>query len=249
MKVQLLTADDLIWKADGGSAGGAEIMIGTPNLSARSFAIDPYPAYTHDLKLVEDLAAACCEAFPLTGSPAELYVCSHEFASRFNGLTYESTLWRKPDWSKWEVEITKADGSVAKGYGQAHTIGISGKRTPRMQAQTRYLITHEYGHAAFNQTRRLLGYGEHEDDKAEAEYLRIRGGDIPYVKKGRGAYRWHQLASEIVANDFRIAVMNAEPDFWPHDVPPPTDAIREWWAKANELTRKADSVVKEIAAS
>lgn len=242
MKVSLLTADDLIWKADGGSAGGAEIMLGTLNVSARTFAVDPYPAYTHDIALVEELAASCCEAFPLTGSPTELYVCSHEFASRFNGLTYESALYRQ------KVKIAKPDGTEVDGYGHAHTIGISGKRTPRMPAQTRYLVTHEYGHAAFNQTRRLLGYGEHEDDKLETEYLRIRGGDIPYVKKGRGAYRWHQLASEIVANDFRIAVMNTEPDFWPHDALPPTDSIREWWAQANDLTRKADRIVKEAVA-
>src|SRR5205814_10011311 len=114
VKVQLLTADDLIWKADGGSAGPAEVRLGELGLSARTFAVDPYPAYTHDLKLGEDLVGASCEAFPLTGSPADLYVCSHQFASRFNGLTYEGTPWRKPDGPNWDVDITQADGSLAE---------------------------------------------------------------------------------------------------------------------------------------
>lgn len=246
MKVTLLTADDLIWKADGSSNDGASYRFGVGY--QREFSVDPYPAYTHDVAMVEDLVGRCCEAFPLNGASSGLFVCSREFSSRFNGVTFEQSLWRRDDGTDLKFEITKPDGSVEQTVGQAHTIGLSGKRTPRMPAQTRYIVTHEFGHAAFNHTRRLLGISESKEDELEREYLRIRGDvDAVYKKKGRGAYRWHELASEIVANDFRVVVMNAEADFWPHDVPPPNEAIREWWSKATALTRGWTRWVREVS--
>jgi hypothetical protein len=238
VKVALLTADDLIWKADGASNDGASYRFGAGTYQ-REFHVDPYPAYTHDVALVEDLVGQCCEAFPLNGALAALFVCSREFASRFNGLTWEDTIWRRADGSDWDVDITKPDGTIVKTKGQAHSIGLSGKRTPRMKAQTRYIVTHEYGHAAFNHTRRLLGINESDEDKLETEYMRVREGDNPTTlrRKGRGPARWHQLASEVIANDFRIAVMQTETDFWPHDAPPPTPTIVEWWQRAVALTK------------
>lgn len=246
MKVSLLTADDLIWKADGSSNDGASYRLGV-GMYKREFHVDPYPCYTHELAAVEDLVARCSAAFPLDGAMSVLFVISHELSSRFNGLTYENSEWRRDDGSDLQFTITKPDGTTIESTGQSHVIVLSGKRTPRMPGQTRYIVTHEYGHAAFHHTRRLLGVSEGHEDELEREYLRIRGdGDYKHSKKGQGAYRWHQLASEIIANDFRIAVMNTEADFWPHEVPPPTDAIRQWWVDAAERARNVDSIAKEI---
>jgi hypothetical protein len=43
--------------------------------------------------------------------------------------------------------------------------------------------------------------------------------------------------AEVMANDFRVLVMQREAEFWPHEIPPPApdSPVAEWWAKAREL--------------
>jgi hypothetical protein len=237
MEVRALTAEDLVWSMTSMSAVNPASYRCGAGQYRRAIDVDPFPGYAHDLGLVRDLVAECEAAFPLNGGRAELCSLQHEFLGRTNGLTWEDTVWRRDDGSEWNVTITKPDGSTEDFKGQAHTIVICGKRIPIMPAMTRYLVTHEYGHAAFNHTRRLLGISESKDAELEAEYMRIRGCELPKAK-GDGE-RWHRLASEVIANDFRCIVMRRELDFWPHEVPHPRDngAIAGWWDAAIARTR------------
>lgn len=232
MELRVLTAADLVWSMTSTSAvNPASYKCGAGQYQ-RGVEIDPFPGYPHNPALVAELLAACEKAYPLNGSPGELCLLEHEFLGRTNGLTWEDTIWRRPDGTEWQDEIVKPDGEKVTMRGQGHTIVLCAKRIPIAPAMTRYLVTHEYGHAAFNHTRRLLGFGESEDAKLEAEYLRIRGAEIPKRKAEGG--RWHELASEIIANDFRCIVMRAEIEFWPHDVPQMGEGtpISGWWWEA-----------------
>jgi hypothetical protein len=229
MNLRFLGAADLVWPM---SAAAPYYRCGTGNYGGRSFEVDPHPGYAHDSKLVEMLVRACEHKFPLHGVRAELCTLEHEFVGRTNGLAFEDNIWKRDDGASWEETFRGPDGVDVKSYGQGHCIVLCGKRIPPMPSTTRYVVTHEFGHVAFNHTRRLLGYKESEDDRLEAEYLRIRGVE-PSRRKGDGE-RWHRLASEIIANDFRCIVMHTEIEFWPHEVEQldEASAIGEWWKAA-----------------
>jgi hypothetical protein len=105
---------------------------------------------------------------------------------------------------------------------------------------TRYVVSHEYGHLAFYWSRKQLGYASHEDHVLEAEYMRIReGAGFDTRSKGDGE-RWHRLASEVIANDFRVLVMGVECEFWPHEVAAPKlgSRVDSWWRAAIEHAHK-----------
>lgn len=79
--------------------------------------VDPCPAYSHDLLLVEAEYDRIKDMAPIARPPL-LYVLGYEGLSRTNG---------------WAEEYS-------------NEIVLSGKRIPLHPAMTRHLVSHEYGH-------------------------------------------------------------------------------------------------------
>lgn len=235
MKVRVLTPEDLTWPL--GRQDGSPIYHVGAGDYRHEIRVDPYPAYPADAALVEDLVGRCMETFPLHG-PAELAILPHEFIDRVNGLTYEESVWKRPDGTEIEEHYLChcGCGKLIRFGGQGHTIVLSGKRIPLHPAMVRYLVPHEYGHAVANTIQRRLGYSGSAREKFEAGYMAVRGAPGAGPKRYSGG-KWHLDAGEVIANDFRVLFLGAEADFWPHDVPPPThdDPIARWWGNALEL--------------
>ena len=231
MQLIPLGHDDLGWPATNSTHEYPSYSCGVGSYK-RGFLVDPFPCYEHSKGLVEETLHKCVEKLPLKESAGQaLYSLAHEFVGRNNGLTFEDSAYKRPDGSDWEEKIICHCGCgepLKHVCGQAHTIVICGKRMPIMPSMTKYLITHEYGHAVFNHKRRLLGYTATEDEKLEIKYMNLRG--VPAYKE-RPNERWHRLMSEIVANDFRTVVMETETDFWPHEVSRlnGNSPIAKWW--------------------
>jgi hypothetical protein len=58
-----------------------------------------------------------------------------------------------------------------------------------------------------------------------------------------GGGTWHAQPQEIIANDFRVLVMDQEREFWPHpDVPMPAREMLAWWDEGLEALRQAAPV-------
>jgi hypothetical protein len=236
MEIKLLTPEDMSWPLGNQDAGGPSYSCGLGSYP-RSFRVDPYPAYPHNLGLVRELALKCNDVFPLPDARLGLWLFSHDFADRINGMTFEDTIYYREDGTDWNEEYLSYDGSgkMVEMHGQAITIVLAGKRIPIMPAMTKYLVTHEYGHAVFNYVTRRFGYKDHEKNKLEEKYMEIRGV-TKYEKKYRGGH-WHEAPGEIIANDFRYLFTRQQTDFWPHDCPEPSwhSPIGEWWIKAARI--------------
>lgn len=236
MKVTLLTPEDMTWPL-GVQDTTPQYQAGVGSYS-RTFRVDPYPAYSHDLELVDGLAQQCEERFPLNGARVGIWLLSHDFIDRINGMTYEDAIYKREDGSEWEESFTCYCGcdkpKVFHG-GQALTIVLSGKRIPIHPAMTRYLVAHEYGHAVFNYITRHMGYDGSTQDKLLEDYMKLRGLEN-YTLKYKGG-KWHQAPGEIVANDFRVLFCKQEMEFWPHDCALPNwhEPEGQWWKKAAEL--------------
>ena len=237
MNVRKLTAADLVWECE---SPHPHYCCGAGSYQ-RNMTVDPFPGYAHDVELVKDLVAECCEAFPLADR-AELCILEHEFTGRTNGLSFEDSIWRREDGSDWSFKVPCTCGKpdckkVNDVHAQGHTIVLCGKRIPIMRPTTRYLVAHEYGHCAFNRINRLLGK-DHSGGTLEAEYMKLRGCDVPGPKSG--GTRWHRLASEVIANDFRTLVMKREVEFWPHEVPQLNgdSPIAAWWMTMMDKARQ-----------
>lgn len=236
MKVTLLTPEDMTWPLG--------MQDSTPHYQAgcgsykRSLKVDPYPAYPHDSELVESLAQQCEERFPLKDAQVGLWLLSHDFIDRINGMTYEDSIYKREDGSDWEETYPchcGCDKPKKHHGGQAMTIALAGKRIPIHPAMSRYLVSHEYGHAVFNYVARRLGYDYSEQEKLLEDYMKLRGMEN-YTLKYKGG-KWHQAPGEIVANDFRVLFCKQEMEFWPHDCALPNwhEPEGKWWKKAAEL--------------
>lgn len=231
--LRALSADDLRWE----SRDRCHFLVGRGSYH-RHEQVLPAPLYAHDLALVAEVLAICEARAPLAGARGEISVLDREFMDGYNGRAGPDQIYTRDDGSEWQIDL----GPCACGkpeckdrrtaYGQALTISLSGKVVPPMPQWTRYLVAHEYGHCAWYHVCRLR-WGENLYSKYEAEYMAVRG--YPEWKNGP---RWHQLATEVIANDFRILVARQATDFWPHDVPPPAEgsAIHEWWLCAGEIS-------------
>lgn len=236
MKVTLLGPDDLEWPL-GRQDTSPRYNCGAGS-HGREMLIDPHPAYPPDRKLVEELTAECHARWPLTGDyGAELFILSHEFIGRNNGLSFSDCVYYRDDVKK-EIIKSAADGQAKEFAPIAHTIVLCAKRIPIPPAMVKYLVAHEYGHVVFNRVRRLMGYEEHADNKLYEQYMAARG--VTEYPKKYIAGKWHLSPSEIVANDFRTLVMGRELDFWPHDIPLPhhVPAIVKWWEQAEEISKR-----------
>ncbi len=181
--------------------------------------LDPTPAYPHSRDLVIETLKRCEEMFPLP-VPVWVYNVHFEGLSRTNGDTR--------DWSEYSTLNEHGE------YIGGSMILLYGKRTPIHPATTRALVAHEYGHAVDRALAAKRYKGMDYVEKQRAEYAKLR--NLP--KAGHyGPSTWHEMPSELIANDFRYLVMGIEREFWPHSAPTPDQVpeIQEWWASMRIL--------------
>jgi hypothetical protein len=176
--------------------------------------VDPFPCYHHDLELVERTVSAVEHSYPIGCLPM-WYILSHEFTHRTNGWCRNNFFY-------------DADEEKAAGSAFEPVITLSGKRIPIMPTMTRYLVSHEYGHAVEAWVRSKMGIADNKRDDFLAKYAEIRG---MVVSKQYGARNWHKHVGEVFANDFRIIITGYQSEFWPHEAnhPHENDAILDYW--------------------
>lgn len=236
MKSILLTAEDITWPL--GSQDSTPIYHCGVGSYQRTFKVDPYPAYAHDLELVETMVSLCEKRFPLKDAAAGLWCLSHDFIDRVNGVTFEDYIYKREDGTDWEEEYPcycGCDKPKKFNAGQAITIVLAGKRIPIHPAMTRYLVTHEYGHAVFDYITRHMGCDYGEQSKLQEDYMKLRGLEKYTLKYSGG--KWHSAPGEIIANDFRVLFTKQEIEFWPHDCALPNwhEPEGKWWKHAAEV--------------
>lgn len=231
MKVVTYRPDQLRWPQSLSSCQPPAYYVG--GQWKTTYAVYPEPCYTHDEAMVVDLIAQCEAVCPLNPEhDAVLALLPHEFIGRNNGYTNCHSLYWRSDRTKWEDDYVDENGEAGKRGGIEHTIAICGKRIPPMPSMTRYLVAHEYGHAAFNHKRWTLGFDDRGADELEKIYMRMRGQpDYSETQETAGLNDWHLQIGEIVANDFRATIMHKETEYWPHLVPTlhRESVVAQWW--------------------
>lgn len=184
---------------------------------------DPFPAYGHDVKVIEETAELVAERCPPLWD-VELFVANREEIGRSNGYSncHEGGHYEGEDWVK--------DPRVG-------LIMLSGKRVPPHPAVSRYLTAHEYGHHVEWMLEHVRGSKHVHEGKVVAEYAKYRGLPDESLHHGSGG-RWHDSATEVFACDFRIVACGIEAEYWPHPgVPHPRDLslsadLWSWWAQS-----------------
>lgn len=222
------TGEDLQWAFEG---SGCKFIVPSGQ-HTRAVAVDPFPAYGHDPVTVEVEAKRATEAFPI---PQQVDICvlDREAIERTNGWCDCAYHW---------------SGKEETPRRWSATIVLSGKRIPPHPAMTRYLVSHEYGHAV----RHYLSWKNDEKDGARtlyAEYEKLRGFT---TAKNYGGGTWHACVEELFANDFRILAVGAEKEFWPHPGfarPEGLPAIVDFWAKAVEEAKVASAAILQTSAA
>lgn len=203
--------DDLRWGFD----DSAPFWRTTSQIGAYGHAerVDPCRAYAHGEDLVGTEVSHVTSSFPI-GVPVTFHVSPWESVGRTNG-------WCAQEWNYYS-----GDNRDEKRWEAA--IALVGKRIPPMPAMTRYLVSHEYGHAV---DYWLCHVRELGSDGLDEEYRKLRGLGKP-GHYGPGS--WHENVGEVIANDFRIVVCKREREFWPHPCEHPLKdpAVRAWWRKA-----------------
>lgn len=186
--------------------------------------VDPIPCYPHNIDVVKEWAKRAVDAFPM---PPEfgphIHVSHFEAVSRTNA-------WAQRYWNyQWEPK----EGQDAKKHRPwTGYFFLNGKRTPIHPALTRYAVPHEYGHLVEFWLERSWGLQyEFADEKVNVReiYAKQRGMEF---NNDYGPGNWHTNVGEIIANDFRILLVKAEVEFWPHpQIPRPEDVpgLRAWW--------------------
>ena len=181
---------------------------------------DPFPAYPHDLAVVETTARLVAAVCPPRWD-VHILVANREEIGRTNG------------WSDVEIarEYDEATGEWRPG-DPSGLISLCGKRIPPHPAMTRYLVAHEYGHHVEWMLENARGHRLQAGDLI-ADYAKVRG--LTGLHYGSGG-RWHTSVTEVFACDFRILTCGIEVEFWPHPgVPRPEDsppAVNDWWDAA-----------------
>jgi hypothetical protein len=199
---------------------------GAPRIQMETWSsvnMDPFPSYAHPMPYTEECIKRVIAAFPLPFS-VSWYLPKFEAIDRFNGCCWVETGWDEDKMKK------DANGKNLYAPKKAHIV-LSGKRIPPMPAMTRYLTAHEYGHAVEDYIAHRMSMTDTDLKKAYAKLRGLPEDDGKYV--GRN---WHRTVGEIFANDFRLLVVGAEPEFWPHDCARPEEsyAMIGWWKQAVE---------------
>lgn len=178
---------------------------------------DPFPAYAHDLNMVNTTARYLSEVVIAPCWNIDLYIADREETTRSNGHS-----------------------NVYEDHGDppcdpTALIVLSGKRVPPHPAVTRYLVAHEYGHHIEWMINAARGERNLHDEALAAEYARLRGLPASALHHGDGG-RWHDSIHEIFACDFRLLIAAIEPEHWPHPgIPHPCEdrdlegRLRTWW--------------------
>ena len=183
----------------------------TPNSTWPTYAhLDPYPCYSHNRALVLQCAREAEKRFPL-GWQVFYFLLPYESSGRTNGTSTSNSIDRK------------------EGHRDG-VIYLSGKRIPLHPAMTRYLLFHEYSHQVDDWVCHKQGLEHNGLDKEYAEMRGIKLND------GYGARKWHTNIGEIIANDARICLFNAESEFWPHECKHPNECpeVQMFWYRMIE---------------
>lgn len=197
-------------------------------LHGSSGEFDPFPAYPHDIGVVEEAVRHVEVKCPPLWD-VELYVANREELGRSNGYSNVHVGGHYVD-DEWVTDEPLG------------LIVLSGKRVPPHHTVSRYLVAHEYGHNVEWMLEHLHGSKSLHSGQVVAGYAEYRGMPTP-VHHGSGG-RWHDSAVEVFACDFRVVVCDVEADYWPHPgVPHPRDLsmshdLWAWWADA--LARLAE---------
>ncbi len=176
---------------------------------------DTFPAYKVDKKLVLVELIKCEKRFPI-GFPITYYILPFEIEGRTNGAAWRNSVYG---------ETKNGESLEFSPY-----IVFSAKRIPTMPSMIRYLCSHEYSHQVDNWICYKKGIKEEDPTEFDKEYALLRGIDL---NNKYGGGKWHTNIGEIIANDCRICVFNAEPEFWPHEVKHPNECpeVHEFWSK------------------
>lgn len=209
VSVHVIDPDELTWTFDDKPPSWRT----TPRLETWGHveAVDPTPCYRHEVELVEREVAHVDAVFPI-GVPVTFHISPWESLGRTNG-------WASQQW---------VHGSEPRTFEVA--IGLGGKRIPLHPAMTRYLVSHEYGHAVDYWLCHIRGL---EANGLDEEYRKIR--DLPESSSRYGPGRWHANVGELIANDFRVLIAKRELDFWPHPGiarPEEIAGVRRFWKHA-----------------
>jgi hypothetical protein len=210
---------DLLWNLGYDNDGSTPKIKVSSGSYARTVSVDPFPCYSANVELVSKLLLECIEAYPID-TTINYFILNRERIDRSNGTTYDDS-----DSSRQKlVKCGCSETCTDERKKQCPTFGvvISGKRIPIHPAMLRYLIGHEYGHCVQSWMEWELGLN---DEGLLVEYSKLRG-----IPTGDSDTRWDQKLSEIFANDFRVAVLKREEEFWPHNgVEIPDWKTRCWW--------------------
>ena len=177
--------------------------------------VDPAPCYPHDVALVQRQFNRMRELAPLP-IPMKVAILSREPLERTNG------------WYNDEHGYDENDKGSPVGV-----IYLAGKRIPPHPAMTRYLVSHEYGHAVAYHLARFRG---ETMDQFKTMYLDYRSN----ATRDYGCGHWHSNVGELIANDFRILVAGVEAEFWPHAGfarPEDLPALGQFWLEALAILR------------
>lgn len=200
-RVFFLQHSDLKWPFN--DRGQPHLYLDTGKYGSQH-TVDPFPCYAHERELVMSEIRDIESKIKLP-FPPRYFIMPFEDGSRTNG---------------W------ADGNQYHGENPQPYIVLQGKRIPLHPGMTRYLVSHEYGHVVQVNLQFFLKMKWEEFCEFYAKEVRR----IPY-EKSYGGMRWHMNTGEVIANDVRVAVLNKEPEFWPHEAVHPWAAphIGAWW--------------------
>jgi hypothetical protein len=192
--------------------------------------VDPYPCYPHDQYLVREEANYAFEKCPIP----------EEFRPTFDLLKFD-TLERVNAWTRRKFEWRYNGPKHLNPWKSG--IVLLGKRIPIHPAMTRYLVAHEYGHVVDYYLQRFYEDKDptQDDNILDEEYREIR--KLPYSDDYYGGPTWDREVGEVIANDFRILVLEKEVEFWPHPISRPENvpAVIAWWDQKMGLIRDAAS--------
>lgn len=201
-----LNDEDLTWQFDGSPYFKVKVTEGTKYSDYNTFHnIDTFPCYSHDIELVKECATKAESIFNFNPKPIYI-IMPFESTGRTNGQA-----------EKYNIGNDKYIPIVV----------LWGKRIPIMPNMTNYLYHHELSHCVDYQACSQLKL---EDSGLDEEYAKWRG-----IKNSSkyGARNWHTQTGEIIANDIRVSLFGAEPQFWPHKCPHPDTKpeIKDYWMK------------------
>lgn len=205
MQITVIPVQDLAWPFTYGP-----IYYVKDGAYTRSEPVDPFPCYAHDAEYVKALAEQVTAAVPLSGQ-LDIYCPAYEGTGRTNGH-FSQCSW--------------GNSETYSGY-----IVLHGKRIPPHPAMTRYLVSHEYGHAV----QYWIEWKYKAKDLPTAYCKDLRGYESQ--NKSYGGKTWHAAVGEIFANDFRLTCTGLEPEFWPHEgIERPANilAVGQFWERVRQ---------------